>query len=153
MKPYFLFLAFALAAMSFSCEEQLLPSEENRREILEYIETNNLDAIEHISGLYYTIDEEGTGTEMPSPNSVVEVKYKGYLTDGFVFDESRGENPAEFSLSQVIPGWRIGITLMKKGGKSTFIIPSNLGYGFRGSGAIPPNAVIIFEVELINFSQ
>lgn len=153
MKRYFLFLTFALAAMSFSCDEQLLPAEENRREILEYLETNNIDATEHITGLYYTIDEEGTGTDMPSANAVVEVKYKGYLTDGFVFDESRGDNPVEFALSQVITGWRIGITLMKKGGKATFIIPSNLGYGFGGTNTIPPNAVIIFEVELINFSQ
>lgn len=152
MKRYFLFLALAAAAMNFSCDEQLLPAEENRREILEYIEENNIDAIEHISGLYYTIDEEGTGTEMPSSNARVEVRYKGYLTDGFVFDETRGENPSEFGLNQVIVGWRIGITLMKKGGKATFIIPSNLAYGFRGSGAIPPNAVIIFEVELIDFS-
>ncbi|GAB5551380.1 MAG: FKBP-type peptidyl-prolyl cis-trans isomerase [Saprospiraceae bacterium] len=153
MKRYFLFLTLVFAAMSFSCEEQLLPSEENRREILEYLETNNIDATEHISGLYYTIEEEGTGTEMPSVNSRVEVKYKGYLTDGFVFDETQGDNTAEFALGQVITGWRIGITLMKKGGKATFIIPSNLGYGFRGTNTIPPNAVIIFDVELINFSQ
>lgn len=153
MKRYFLFLTLALAAMSFSCEEQLLPSEENRREILEYLETNNIDATEHISGLYYSITEEGTGTDMPSFNSIVEVKYKGYLTDGYVFDETKGDNTAEFGLGQVIAGWRIGMTLMKKGGKATFVIPSNLGYGFRGTGTIPPNAVIIFDVELINFSQ
>lgn len=152
MKRYILFLALATAAMNFSCDEQLLPAEENRREIEQYLADNNIDATEHDSGIFYTIDQEGTGTETPSFNATVEVRYKGYLTDGFVFDETRGEDKAEFQLNRVISGWQIGLTLMTKGSKATFYIPSTLGYGWRGQGAIPPNAVLIFEVEMLNFS-
>jgi len=73
--------------------------------------------------------------------------------NGQKFDSSydRGQ-PLEFGLNQVIPGWQQAIPLLQKGGKGTFYIPSGLAYGTRGAGgAIPPNAVLIFEVELIDF--
>ena len=147
-----LFLLMTLLVFTASCDDQQTAAERDLETILRYIEDNNLDAEEHPTGLYYIIDEPGTGDNFPSANARVEVKYKGYFTDGRVFDESPGENTVEFSLGQVITGWRIGIPLLKKGGKGTFIVPSALGYGFFGSGPVPPSTVIIFDVELVNFS-
>jgi FKBP-type peptidyl-prolyl cis-trans isomerase len=76
------------------------------------------------------------------------------LTDGTVFDSSiaRGQ-PAAFRLDQVIPGWTEGVQLMKEGGKTRFTIPANLAYGEMGAGTIPPNSVLVFEVQLLKINK
>lgn len=135
-----------------NCERQKTRAEIDREVILNYIEENNLDAIEHESGMFYIIEDPGTGTEMPQPTATVEVRYKGYFTDGRVFEETRTNNTVELRLTQTVTGWQIGVPLLKKGGRGTFILPSALGYGFFGSGPVPPSTVIIFDIELINFS-
>ena len=102
------------------------------------------------SGLRYITQVEGTG-KMPLATDQVTVHYTGYLLNGTKFDSSvdRGQ-PATFGLNQVIKGWTEGLQLMKEGGKTKFIIPSELGYGANGAGGvIPPNAWLIFDVELI----
>jgi peptidylprolyl isomerase len=106
------------------------------------------------SGLWYVVVSEGSG-EKAVAGKTVSVHYKGMLSDGSVFDNSydRG-SPIEFPLGQgrVIPGWDEGIALMKTGDKFLLIIPSQLGYGPSGAGggAIPPDATLVFETELIS---
>ncbi len=102
------------------------------------------------SGLQYKILKAGTGVS-PAAEDEVRVHYTGRLIDGSVFDSSveRGE-PINFKLNQVIPGWTEGVQLMKKGAKYEFTIPSELGYGERGTSGIPGGSVLIFEVELLD---
>jgi FKBP-type peptidyl-prolyl cis-trans isomerase FklB len=101
------------------------------------------------SGLQYETMVAGTGIA-PTVDDTVKVHYEGRLVNGQVFDSSiaRGK-PAEFGLSQVIPGWTEGLQLMKVGGKTRFTIPSDLAYGPGGTRGIAPNSVLIFEVELL----
>ena len=102
------------------------------------------------SGLQYEVLTEGTGPK-PKATDTVTVHYKGTLTNGKVFDSSydRGE-PISFPLDRVIKGWTEGLQLMSVGSKYRLTIPSQLGYGAAGAGGvIPPNATLVFEVELL----
>ncbi len=105
------------------------------------------------SGLRYQIIQEGNGNKAEK-GKTVSVHYKGQLTDGTVFDSSYKRNePIDFPLGmgQVIPGWDEGIQLLKIGDKARFVIPSDLAYGSRGAGGvIPPDATLIFDVELMD---
>lgn len=102
------------------------------------------------SGLQYIIHSPGSGAQ-PKGDDIVVVHYKGTLMDGTEFDSSYKRNqPAEFPLKGVIPGWTEGLQMLKKGGKATFWVPPELGYGERPRQQIPGNAVLIFEVELLD---
>ena len=93
--------------------------------------------------------KEGDG-EAVKPGATVTVHYTGWLTDGTEFDSSVGGKPISFPLGNVIRGWQEGIPGMKPGGVRRLKIPAALGYGARGAGDdIPPNATLVFEVELI----
>lgn len=104
------------------------------------------------SGLRYKILKKGDGNKAIKGNTV-SVHYEGSLTNGQVFDSSYQRNqPIDFQLGigQVIPGWDEGISLLKVGDKARFVIPSELGYGSAGAGGvIPPNATLVFDVELM----
>jgi FKBP-type peptidyl-prolyl cis-trans isomerase len=101
------------------------------------------------SGLQYEVLHAGTGAR-PTSEQTVEVHYHGTLTDGTIFDSSvqRGET-VSFPVTGVIPGWVEALQMMQVGSKWRLFIPSNLAYGDRGTGPIPPGATLIFDVELI----
>ena len=119
-----------------------------------YLAANGIDAQPTESGLVYVCTSKGRGPH-PEANKTVKVHYTGRLLDGTVFDSSieRGE-PIEFVLGvgQVIPGWDEGIALMSKGEKGVLYIPSQLAYGPRQAGPIPPFSNLIFDVELVDFN-
>ena len=119
-----------------------------------YLKENNIEAIKTESGLRYVVQKEGEGRNA-APGDNVSVHYTGMLLNGEVFDSSLERQPLSFTLGQgmVIQGWDEGISYFNKNAKGTIYIPSYLGYGERGAGggAIPPNAVLVFEIELIDY--
>ena len=123
-------------------------STRNEQEIVDYVAKNNLTAQRSDSCLYYVVTEAGTG-DQPSAASNVTVAYKGYFTNGNVFDQSKPEG-ISFGLNQVIKGWTEGIPHFKAGGSGILLIPAHLGYGSNDSGPIPGGSVLIFEVKLIS---
>ena len=108
------------------------------------------DAETTSSGLAHKLIEAGNGSENPSATSNVTVHYTGWLTNGSMFDSSvqRGQT-ATFPLSGVIRGWTEGLQLMVVGEKRRFWIPADLGYGSRALPGIPPNSMLVFDVELL----
>lgn len=134
-----------------------------------YLAENNIEAQKTESGLFYVLHEQGNGKQ-PETGQKVEVNYVGMLLDGTVFDTSIEERAKEagvhnpqraygsfsFSLGvgQVIRGWDEGIAMLSEGAKATLYIPSAMAYGERGAGGvIPPNANLIFEVELVKIIE
>ena len=106
-------------------------------------------AVKTESGLIYISLREGSGAA-PAATDKVKVHYRGTLTDGTEFDSSyKREQPVEFPLDKVIKCWTEGVQKMKTGGKARLVCPSRLAYGEKGVGMIPPNAVLDFEVELL----
>jgi peptidylprolyl isomerase len=122
-------------------------------EAMEAIKKQWPDAITTDSGLKYVVVAEGEG-DTPASGDMVKVHYTGKLLNGTKFDSSvdRGQ-PIDFPVGQgrVIKGWDEALLTMKKGEKRVLIIPSDLGYGPSGRGPIPPNATMVFDVELIDF--
>jgi FKBP-type peptidyl-prolyl cis-trans isomerase FkpA len=120
----------------------------NELEIKDYIAKNNLTAQRSDSGLYYIITNPGTGTQ-PTASSNVTVAYKGYFTNGTVFDQSTAAG-VSFGLRQVIQGWTEGIPYFKTGGVGVLLVPAHLGYGSNDNRGIPGGSVLIFDVKLIS---
>ena len=129
----------------FFCRQEI---EDQKKELQSLAE----GALETESGLKYLILHEGDG-EKPQPGDTVSVHYSGFLVDGSKFDSSLDRNkPLDFVLGkgQVIKGWDEGVSLLNVGTKAKLIIPPDLGYGKRGAGrVIPPDATLIFDVELM----
>jgi peptidylprolyl isomerase len=124
------------------------------KKIEEYLSQNNIDATQAPSGVFYVKEEEGSGTAAAN-GKTVKVHYTGKLMkNGKKFDSSRDRGePIEFELGKgmVIQGWEKGLTHFKEGGKGTLYIPSPLAYGSKGAGdMIPPGAILMFDVELVD---
>jgi FKBP-type peptidyl-prolyl cis-trans isomerase FkpA len=145
-----LFACLTILFMS-SCNKKLSPEEQMEKDqeiITNYINDHNLDAQKTSTGLHYVIVDLGTGN-YPSSTDDVTVRYKGYFTDGGVFDQSDNAG-ITFNLQQVIAGWTEGIPKLKEGGEGILLIPSALAYGPDGNSSIPPNSVLIFDVSLLD---
>jgi FKBP-type peptidyl-prolyl cis-trans isomerase FkpA len=114
-----------------------------------YLQSNNIIATPHCSGIFYTVQQQGTGAR-PTACGAVAVNYKGTLTDGTIFDQTKAGEPASFGLAGgLITGFKNAMLQMKTGSKMTFYIPPSLGYGSSANGTIPANSILIFEVELL----
>jgi FKBP-type peptidyl-prolyl cis-trans isomerase FkpA len=110
-------------------------------------------AVKTGSGLVYIPLKEGAGTS-PAATDKVKVNYRGSFIDGKEFDSSYPSGqPAEFKLNQVVKCWTEGVQMMKPGGKAKLICPPDIAYGAAGSGAIPANATLVFEVELVEVAK
>lgn len=136
-------------------EMYMAEMEENKEASEAFLEENkSKDGIVVLeSGLQYRVIEEGSG-ESPTINDKVTAHYTGRLVDDTVFDSTQGGSPATFPVNGVIPGWTEALLLMKQGAKWELFIPSELGYGERGAGqVIPPNAALIFDIELISIEK
>ncbi|HLP10918.1 MAG TPA: FKBP-type peptidyl-prolyl cis-trans isomerase [Flavobacteriales bacterium] len=141
---FFLMLAFVLT----NCNKTERRLKKDKKIIEDYIKEKGLTAQMTEEGLYYVINDPGTGIQ-PTATSTVKVAYKGYYTNGQAFDASHVSG-IEFGLPNVIEGWQIGIPKFKEGGSGILLIPSGLGYGPKGRGEIPGNAVLIFDITLID---
>jgi len=146
---FLVFASFIFFLISCSDDDPLSPQEQLERDIQAidaFLESNNIIAQEDPSGLRYVIHDPGTGT-VPDLSSTVTVNFVGkFLTDGSVFDEAQG---ITFPLNQLILGWQIGIPLIGEGGSITLYIPSGLGFGPQGTQGSPPNANLIFDIDLL----
>lgn len=144
-------VATLAAAGLFGCESPV-DSERNKLAGMEFM-TQNVQkegVTTTASGLQYEVLKEGTGTA-PKATDKVTVNYQGSLVDGTHFDSGQG---VSFPLNGVIPGWTEGLQLMKEGATYRFVIPPELAYGERGAGrVIPPNATLVFEVELLKVGR
>lgn len=120
-----------------------------------YLTANNIIAIQHSSGFFYKINQQGTGKAVTNLCSNVSVNYSGRLTNGTYFDPiTPGKfTSATFTLGEVIIGWQKGVSLISSGGKITLYIPPSLGYGSNAVGSIPANSILIFEIELVAVSD
>ena len=148
-------IVFAIAVMFFAltgckkeetCDDIIDAAPASEVEALhKYILDNKIDAEKHEKGFYYKIQTPGTGNH-PTACSDINVNYKGELTNGTVFDQS---NDVDFKLGGLIKGWKAGIPLIAQGGKITLYLPPSMGYGSKGTGGIPGNAILIFSIDLV----
>src|SRR5215203_3267196 len=116
--------------------------------VKDYLATNSITATQHCSGLFYKIENAGTGVA-PNACSYVTIKYVGKLTNGTIFDQTQGNNTYSNYLTSLIRGWTNGVPYIKTGGRIILYIPPTLGYGSQGSGPIPANSVLIFDIDLL----
>ncbi|HVE61860.1 MAG TPA: FKBP-type peptidyl-prolyl cis-trans isomerase [Chitinophagaceae bacterium] len=117
------------------------------QDVQAYLNTNGIsNATQHCSGLFYRVAAAGSG-KTPNICSTVSAFYTGRFTNGNVFDQTT-TTPANFPLNSVIEGWKKGLPLIKEGGKIFLYIPPTLAYGSAGRSGIPPNAILIFEIDL-----
>jgi FKBP-type peptidyl-prolyl cis-trans isomerase FkpA len=150
---------FAVAIVSFSiffaacikdtgnCTAKSVQSESN--DMITFELNNSIAATVHPSGLHYEIINPGTGP-FPTATSTVSVLYKGKLLDGNTFDSTTGSTPFTYPVNGFIQGWQIGLPLIQEGGTIKLIIPSSMAYGCKANGRIPADAVLYFEITIVD---
>ena len=131
-----------VALLHISCHKDY--EKIDREKIEKFLSSNGLTAQTTPSGLFYIVQNEGTG-ERPTSTSPVSVEYKGYFLNNKVFDAA---DSIQFPLNQVIDGWTEGLQLIREGGSIRLFLPSALAYGSNGAGSIPPNEPIAFDIKL-----
>jgi FKBP-type peptidyl-prolyl cis-trans isomerase FkpA len=149
MKKVLIFSLFAgLLGGSVACKKDI----DEDKLINDFLTSKSWKADKTDEGIYYIIDVQGTGsTTTPTPSNTVTMKYKGYLLDGTVFDQSVAGKDLISPLYGLIKGWQIGVPKFKKGGKGKLLIPSAYAYGSSGQGSIPGYSPLVFEIELVDF--
>ncbi len=120
-----------------------VPVAKEKDAMVKFCTDNNITYTEHPSGILYQIMAPGTGTPLDA-NSTVAAIYTGKFLSGVTFEANA--TPATFGLNQVIEGWKIGIPLVRRGGRIRLVIPSALAYSCVGRGSIPPNTPLYFDV-------
>lgn len=139
------FVEFRTAVME---KKKITQVAKDKTIISKYLSDNNIKAQQDTSGLQYVIHTNKGGAK-PTVENCVEVKYRGkFLQDGRVFDQA---DKVAFPLTMVIKGWQLAIPMLGIGDSATFFIPSGLAYGPQGYQGIPPDAILIFDVELLGF--
>lgn len=136
-------------------KKQAEVAEKNKKEGQAFLEKNKAESgiKTTASGLQYQVIKEGTGAT-PSDKDVVTAHYEGKLVNGQKFDSSYDRNqPADFPVTGVIPGWTEALKLMKVGSKFKLYVPPELGYGASPRPGIPPNSVLVFDVELMGIKN
>ena len=152
---YLLLIIFPLLLVLGSCSKKCNDEKQvniDDSTILKFLSDKNITAQKHSSGIYYQILATGSGSMNYNANTTISAKYTGRLLDGSVFDNGGGQ-AISFKLGGVITGWQAGIPLIQKGGRIRLLIPSGLAYGCDGRDAIPKNAVLDFDIELINVTN
>ena len=129
------------------CTPKSIASEEPT--IVAYSSSTGINATRDNSGLYYRIDSLGTGAT-PTLSSKVFVTYKAQLLNGTVVDNQTNASLTGWQLNSLIQGWQIGLPLIKKGGGITLLVPSSLAYGCTGYGNVPPDAIMQFNIALVD---
>ena len=145
-------MLFTFTGFAQNIEEQKAKDD---KILKEYFTKNKIKANKTPSGLYYVITKKGTG-ENAKPGQMISMSYFGKFLDGKKFDANVDENfknirPFSFALGQgqVIAGWDEGVQLLNTGAKATLYLPSVIAYGPGGRGPIPPNSVLVFDVEVL----
>ena len=144
-------ISAAAAALGFGLTGQALAGDISPQANRAYLAANAAKpgVVVLPSGLQYRIIKSGAG-QTPHPEDVVTVSYKGALVDGIVFDQTKPGETRNLPAGKVVPGWVEALSLMKEGDEWELVIPSELGYGAaRAGNAIPPNQVLVFDLQLI----
>lgn len=153
------FLVIALLAVSCIKNKSDCPSvsetasDREQQELTDYILAHSISAVKHNSGIYYEIQQLGSG-EFPAICANIEVTFYGYLTNGSQFESGKDK---VLNLQHLLPGWRLGLPLIKTGGKIRLYLPPALAYGYvgkkdeSGNQLVPANSVVVYDITLHNF--
>ena len=153
---FFALLSYVIIILQISCNKnspsapctpKTVASEEPT--IVGYASSSGINATRDSSGVYYKIDSLGSGPA-PDINSKVFITYTGKLLNGTVFDRQAIAAQTGYQLGSLIRGLQIGLPLIKKGGGIKLIIPSSLAFGCNGYGGVPPNAIVQYDVQLVD---